>query len=179
MARSLLPALLSAAELDALILAYRNTEYWINVGPDSHCIKVDGSPLPDALRELLPWIVLTADNPGSLIWSEDENRQRRRALYQDIQTHALSGFSSRARACGQSPKSSKAPAWPDELGYLISPLAATEIATWCARYRQLAVVQGTQTATSPTAMISLWREHPRLSAAAKALALPQDCRWVA
>ncbi|MCG8464225.1 MAG: DUF3293 domain-containing protein [Xanthomonadales bacterium] len=178
MARSLLPALLSAAELDALILAYRNTEYWINVGPDRHCIKVDGSPLPDALCELLPWIVLTADNPGSLIWSEDENRQRRRALYQDIQTRALSGFTSRARACSQSPKSSKAPTWPDELGYLVCPLPVTEIATWCARYQQLAVIQGVQSSASCTAVITFWREHPRLSVAAQSLKLPHDCRWV-
>lgn len=172
-------SILSAAELDALILAYRNTEYWINVGPDRHCIKVDGSPLSDALHELLPWIVLTADNPGSLILSEDENRQHRRALYQDIQTHALPGFSSRARASAAAQESSNSPAWPDELGYLISPLAATEIATWCVRYQQLAVIQGVQSSTSSTAVMTFWREHPRLSAAAKALELPQDCRWVA
>lgn len=179
MTTSILSALLSAAELDALILAYRNTAYWINVGPDRHCIKVDGSPLPDALRELLPWIVLTADNPGSLILSEDDNRQRRRALYQDIQTHALSGFSSCARACTAPEESRNSPTWPHELGYLVSPLVATEIATWCVRYQQLAVIQGVQSSTSSTAVITFWREHPRLSAAAKALELPQDCRWVA
>ena len=116
----------------SLLYAYRYTDYFINLGAEQLCVRVD-EPCP-ALDSLLracrcnSAALITADNPRSLLLTGEQNQQRRQQLDTELQQRQFISFQGFNRA--------QRGEWPDEQTRLVLGIAYVDAETLARQFEQ-------------------------------------------
>lgn len=116
----------------SLLEAYRHTDYFINLGAEHLCLRVD-EPYP-ALDSLLRTYrcnsaaLITADNPRSQLLTDEQNQQRRQQLDTELQQRQFISFQGFNRA----PHGD----WPDEQTRLVLGIDYVNAETLARQFEQ-------------------------------------------
>jgi hypothetical protein len=125
--------------------AYRRTEYWVGIPPDTLCLRIGefAMSLPGWMQTRFPeigflpgtpWAYLTAWNPGSKLLSEKENRLSQA----ELESRLCVECSGLIRGIARDPLKQ----WPDEEGILAVELASVRALEWGRVFGQNAIVAG-------------------------------------